>query len=116
MKQRGRSSFLMLLLCLIIVFVSWSTQRTNNVAFTTQQWNEEIGQREKMLESLLQTHDLIGMTKEEIKVLLGTNGMVEPVGGGVLQYYIADGYIDPVLLFIELDAKGRVSHYFVCEG
>lgn len=41
------------------------------LAFTKEEWNKNIGERYRMLDSLLKGHTLVGMNKEEILNLLG---------------------------------------------
>lgn len=45
--------------------------------FTSENWNEHICQRERMLDSLNSQYNLESMTYEQIEQLLGTNGVVE---------------------------------------
>lgn len=73
--------------------------------FTPQKWIEYPFQRHYMLKDLTNEHNLIGMTEEELYVLLGSPSI--PVykdisTGNEVVAYTVDGFIDPVQIYFEL--------------
>lgn len=113
------SLILFIILTIIFLLNGVFTVRMNYLKrFSKERWNTNIAHRKYMIEDLVNSYELIGMTKDEVIQLLGKNEMFlsgkDPIVG--IHYIIGMGYIDPLILDISLDNFGRVEKYGVGTG
>ena len=74
--SKATKIFIIAIICIMILIVVGLTifiSAKNTADFTTAKW-EKIENREKIVDSLLNKYNLIGMTKDEVKELLGDSG------------------------------------------
>ena len=120
MKKHRR---LAIFLALILIFLGWRWQRSR---FNQERWAEHPSDRSSMVDDLLKRYDgLVGMTQEEILVLLGpdTDGeqreealapdgpevremFAYPIGSrglgwGYLFLYLEDGVVTESKIYID---------------
>ncbi len=99
--------FIVLFVCGTLILL-W--HQYNQSQFSVDKWDENIYVREKMLDDLLNSHDLSAMCYDEIVSLLGTNGIVP---NSKISYYIGKSYLGAVLFHISFDSNNRVVSYAV---
>ncbi|MBQ2696389.1 MAG: hypothetical protein IJF61_03715 [Clostridia bacterium] len=97
-----------ILFIVIASFIVVVQVNKNQKTFSPEKWEIDIWEREKMLESLIDTYDLYQMNDKQIVNLLGTNGVVE---GTNIVYYVGKTYSGPILFSISFDETGYVSRY-----
>ncbi|WP_409294183.1 hypothetical protein V1498_13205 [Peribacillus sp. SCS-26] len=114
-----KRKILILLLSIIIliggIFI-WSVKKHE---FTQEKWNHEPSERMDIVDDLLSTHDLIGMPRERVTRLLGSDSDSAAEGKGI-RYNLGPepglfGFfsIDDAWLVLYFNKDGLVSHYEV---
>ncbi|WP_409292555.1 hypothetical protein [Peribacillus sp. SCS-37] len=109
-----------ILLLSIIVLIGgiyiWFVKRHE---FTQEKWNHEPLERMDIVYDLLSTHDLIGMPKERVMRLLGSDSDPAAEGKGI-RYNLGPEpglfglfSIDDAWLVLYFNKDNRVSHYEV---
>jgi hypothetical protein len=88
----------------------------NSRSFSTKKWLESPRKRDQIIDSFLDTHDVVGMKKSEIINLLGKDESVAPFKvGDTMVYYIGmDGFlgffaIDSIWLVLTLSDNDVVT-------
>lgn len=114
------SLFLTVVIASLVCFGIFRYQRT----FTVEKWMKAPSDRTKIVANLLKTHELVGMTEEEIISLLGeeesyantktsfkiNNTYFDPEN--TIVYYLGVDYMDDMWLIISLD-NGIVIRYCI---
>ena len=95
------STILALVLLAVFVFLYTNMLKT----FSIERWNENVYQRERMLDDFLEKYDLTGMSYDEVMSILGTN---EFDGN---KYLIGKSYVGPTFFSITFDDDNRVKSY-----
>ncbi|WP_304507461.1 hypothetical protein [Anaerotignum sp.] len=90
---------------LIIIFIVFVVVRSKMIhTFSTERWVNDPQKRVDMVDNLLENHDLLGMTKEEVILLLGKDTETE--------YFKTDGnlvyYLGPERGLISIDSEWLV--------
>lgn len=75
--------------------------------FSIEKWDNNVYQREMMLDDFLERYDLIGMSYDEVIEILGTNKF----DGN--KYLIGKSYVGPIFFSITFNEKNRVESYGV---
>lgn len=90
------------IIIILIVFVVIRNKMVH--IFSAERWINYPEKRVDMVDNLLENHDLMGMTKEEVVLLLGKDTETE--------YFKADGnlvyYLGPERGFISIDSEWLV--------
>lgn len=110
---------LLLFLGTILIFIGGFTIWVDNKhEFTKEKWIKRPTNRSEIVEDLLQTYKLSGMTQDEVITMLGIPEVEHPIGESEakgLSYNIGPepGFmsIDDAWLDIYLNKEGHVSHY-----
>jgi hypothetical protein len=89
--------------------------------FSTEAWlaprSVEDGTRRRMLDDLLARHLRVGMTRAEVKALLGTDGAGDaPTADPTLSYLIDRGLGDYWILLVTFGRDGRVTRVEEIQG
>ena len=100
------------LIVIIIILFSYTLliEKNNHIEFNVNDWNSLCEERYKMLSSLTEQYKLIGMNRDEILELLGTNGIYTN-NNEVLEYYVAKGVGDPLFFGIYFNEQGCAVEY-----
>ena len=101
-KEIIKCSAITLLSYLLIVCAISVSLNSYFKVFTTPKWAAYPYQRELMIDDLQTKHELVGMTVDEVKDLLG-NPDVE--NDTELQYLVSDGLIDPRIMTLRLEGN-----------
>lgn len=101
------------LICAIMLGINESKSK-----FTSEKWNENISERVYMVDDLLDTYDLNGMSKSKVIALLGApNEETSFSSEENAVYYLGNerGWIsiDSEWLIIEFDSSNKVKNYFI---
>lgn len=102
-------------LILIIILSLWSLSLGGNSEFNFNEWNNHYEDRYKMIPSLIDNYNLIGMHRDDVINLLGTNGLYTN-NDVALEYYVAKGLGDPMFFGIYFDTNGFVINYKTFES
>ena len=96
----------------LILIISFSLNQyfTDRTVFTVDKWNDKIWDREHMFNDFLEKYELIGMTRQEVKEVLGNNGLVYEDDS---IYYIGKALLGPVLLRINYNEENLVESYHI---
>ena len=103
---------LVLCICLSLFVIV----RVNNLKqFNKERWNTDFKNRKYMIEDLVNTYGLIGMSKDAVINLLGETQMFLSFDNETsvkgIHYIIGMGYVEPVLLDILFNENGYVEKY-----
>jgi len=83
-----------------------------SIEFSREVWDEawdgNVRVRSTMLDDLLEKYDFIGMSKDEVLELLGTNGVL--IGEESLGYETGGGYFSDEILSFSIDENGVVRN------
>ncbi|OQB14305.1 MAG: hypothetical protein BWY15_01160 [Firmicutes bacterium ADurb.Bin193] len=110
MSKRKSLIFTVAILVIIFMILSMKWKYDIERVFDVNKWEQRVEDRHKMIESLIHQYGIIGMSKHEIKALLGSNAMYQD-NDEVLSYFIAYGMGDPVIFEIRFDEVGKAIGY-----
>lgn len=99
-------AFIITILLLFYVIINTN----NNMGFDIDKWNSKYEERYKMLSSLTSQYDLIGMNRDNIIELLGTNGIYTN-NDSAIEYYVSRGLGDAMFFGIYFNQHGIVESY-----
>ena len=101
-KKKLLICVIIVIIILIIIFVNFVHALTT---FSIEKWNENVYQREWMLNDFLEKYNLVGMSYGEIINLLGSNYF----DGN--KYLIGKSYVGPKFFSITFDKNNKVESY-----
>ena len=83
-----------------------------NIIFSEESWKKEPRKRIYMYEDLIENHDLYGMHKDEVLLMLGSEACTKSKDGSIT-YYMGekDGGWFSYNLIIGFDEKDRVNRF-----
>jgi len=85
------------------------------IAFDSDKWKDKPGERDRMVSSLLHTHELVGMTEDEIITLLGKpdEKKEEPDNEFVYLLGRAGLGVDDNLLILKFTEQGKLESHHI---
>ena len=89
------------------VFIVIEDHTHTPIEFTSENWDKNIWQRDRMLDSLNSKYNLVSLNYDQIIELLGTNG-VEVLEKNQIKYYIGKGTMIVPSFSIKFDEDGRI--------
>lgn len=96
-----------------LVFIVIENNLHTPIEFTSEKWNQDIWQRERMIDSLNSKYDFVSMKYDQIIELLGENGVSEDSGKDKMIYYTGKGTFIQPFLMIQFDEDGNVTETMV---
>ena len=102
--KKWKKILLVVIAAIIVIVILLTVKYKIDHTFTVERWDTKIEKRLYMYDDLMEKYNLIGMTRDQILELLGTNG-ISP--GSDIQY-IMGGIFYPVILHINFDESGKV--------
>ena len=99
-KRQNYTVFAIVVLLIAAVLIGMLVNEIQS-GFTTKKWMENPDERTKIVDDLLEKHELMGMSRENIERLLGDEDDADVV------YY----YLGPERGFISIDSEWLVIEY-----
>ena len=121
MKTKQNSKFLRVFCVIVIALIVFMGMYKYQHTFTTEKWTDAGHDRTKLVDDLLEKHNLIGMSESEVIALLGAEdsdrssfkiSRVDFPPETTLVYYLGVGYMDDMWLIVSLQ-DGVVYEYCI---
>lgn len=102
--RKGKKNFIIVAVVFLAIILLFVVKFKIDSTFSVKRWDTKIEKRFRMYDSLMKKYNLVGMTREEIIALLGTNGICP----GTDITYSMGGEVWPIQLEIYFDEHGKV--------
>jgi len=105
-------SVLVVAVCTIVITAQIQKNNYERNVFSTERWNENVMQRTYMIDDLLSRYEIIGMSRDEILDLLGTNALTR-IFPDVLMYRVGRDFLHIIQFMIHFDENDIAYQYSI---